>query len=366
MAEPSVLICIPTLGSGGAERQVRLLAPRLAARGLRLALFSRIGEADQSALAAQGVRCFPVKARGNYDPRRMFELRRAAAAARADIVHTFLPQMDIVGGAVALLTRRKWLLSERSSPLAYGGGGKDRLRARLGRRANAIVANSEAGLDVWPDHRDRRLIANGLDHDALAAAPALSGSDEAALAGRFVLASVARLSPEKRHDLLVAATARLKPAIPGLLTLFIGEGPDESALRAQAAALGIEDNVRFMGYRADVWSWLKRASLFVSMSQFEGHPNAVIEAAAARVPLILSDISAHRAAVGDDGARFVPVGEEAALVEALVEAVAALAGDQGAARAASEAALRQVAPLSIDRSADLYADLYRELVASAS
>jgi glycosyltransferase involved in cell wall biosynthesis len=362
MAEPSVLICIPTLGSGGAERQVKLLAPRLVARGLRLALFSRIGEADQRALAAQGVRCFPVKARGNHDPRRIVELRRAAAAARADIVHTFLPQMDIVGGAVALLTRRKWLLSERSSPLAYGGGGKDRLRARLGRRANVIVANSEAGLQVWPDHRDRRLIANGLDHDALAAAPALSGSDDAALAGRFVLASVARLSPEKRHDLLVAATARLKPAIPGLLTLFFGEGPGEAALRAQAVALGVEDDVRFMGYRGDVWSWLKRASLFVSMSVFEGHPNAVIEAAAARVPLILSDIAAHRAAVGDDGARFVPVGGEAALVEA----VAALARGAGAARAASEAALRWVAPLSIDRSADLYADLYRELAASAS
>lgn len=362
MAGPSVLICIPTLGSGGAERQVRLLAPRLVARGIRLALFGRIGEADAAALAEQGARCFPVQAKAHYDPRRFLELRAAARAVRADIIHTFLPQMDILGGTVALLSRRTWLLSERSSVQAYGAGGKDRLRARLGNRASAIVANSDSGLDVWPRHRDRQVIANGLDHAAIADAAPLQAEDEAMLAGRTVLASVARLWPEKRLDLLVAATARLKADIPDLITLFIGEGPGETALRAQAARLDVEEHVRFLGFREDVWSWLKRASLFASTSVFEGHPNAVLEAAAAGLPLVLSDIPMHRHAVGKGGARFAPVGDE----KALAAAILALVRDRGAARALAEAARRHVAPLSIDRAADRYAALYRRLAVSGS
>ena len=359
MTGPSVLICIPTLGSGGAERQVRLLAPRLVARGVRLALFGRIGAADAAVLVGQGVRCFPVRATAHYDPRRLFELRAAAAAAQADVIHTFLPQMDILGGAVALLSRRAWLLSERSSPQAYGTGRKDRLRARLGGRATAVVANSDSGLDVWPRHRDRQVIANGLDHAAIADAAPLPAGDEATLAGRTVLVSVARLWPEKRLDLLVAATARLKADVPDLLTLFIGEGPGEPALRTQAARLGVEEHVRFLGFREDVWSWLKRASLFASTSVFEGHPNAVLEAAAAGLPLVLSDIPMHRGAVGDGGARFVPVGDDAALADAILYFV----HNRDAARDLAEAARRHVAPLSIERAADRFAELYRRLAA---
>ena len=113
MTEPRVLICIPTLQTGGAERQLRMLVPRLADRGIAMALFSRFGD-EKAALAARGVRCFEPP-RGNYSPRLLSALGAAARASAADIIHTFLPQMDIAGGAVALLTRRTWLLSERSS-----------------------------------------------------------------------------------------------------------------------------------------------------------------------------------------------------------------------------------------------------------
>lgn len=362
MAEPSVLICIPTLASGGAERQVRLLAPRLVDRGIRLALFSRLGQADMMALEKQGVRCFPVKAAGNHDPRQFLELRSAARAVEADIVQSFLPQMDIVGGAVALSSGRIWLLSERSSLLAYGDGWKNRLRARLGRRAAAVVANSPSGLDVWPDHKNRQVIANGLDHAAIAAAAPLSAEEESGLAGRTIIVSVARLSPEKGLDLLLAAAARLKADIPGLLVVLMGEGPELAPLQALAARLGVGEHIRFMGFRDDVWSWLRRADLFVSPSAFEGHPNAVLEAAAAGLPLVLSDIFMHRDAVGDAGARFVPVGDEAALAAAIL----ALVRDPDAARAVARSARGHVEALSIDRAAARFADLYRRLAASAS
>lgn len=358
MRAPGVLICIPTLSTGGAERQLRLLAPRLAARGIRVGLFSRIEPAYAAALEAQGVRCFQAPRR-NHSPRMPTALGRAARGVEADIVHSFLPQMDIVGGAVARLTGRVWLLSERSSAPAYGSGLKDRLRFRLGRRATAIVANSAAGLDVWPGHPDRSVIANGIDHRAIAAAPPLPEADRRAVAGRMLIVSVARLSAEKRLDLLIDAVRRLRETHPGLLLLLIGRGPEEAALKARAEGLG--DQVRFLGFRPDAWSWLAAADLFVSASRFEGHPNAVLEAAAAGAPMVLSDIPMHRDAAGGDGALYVPPGDAGALAEG----IAALIADPAARDRLGAAARAHVASFSIEDAADRYAALYRRLAAAS-
>ncbi len=353
MAKPRVLICVPTLQTGGAERQLRMLVPRLADRGIAMALFSRIGD-EKDALAAHGVRCFEPP-RGNYSPRLLSALGTAARSCGADIIHTFLPQMDVAGGAVALLTRRTWLLSERSSISAYGTGPKDRLRFRLGRRATAIVANSEAGLDVWPGHPDRLVIRNGIDHAAIANCPPLTAADMAATDGRTVIVALARLTETKRLDLAMDAVGRLVESRPDLLFVIIGSGPDEAALRAQATRFS--DHVRLLGHRNDAPSWLRRANLFVSASDFEGHPNAVLEAAAAGVPMVLSDIPMHRDAAGAEGARFVPLGD----VEGFAAAIAGLLDDADERRRRVAAATQTIAPLSIDRAADLYAALYRRL-----
>ncbi|HEV2816388.1 MAG TPA: glycosyltransferase [Allosphingosinicella sp.] len=349
-----ILLCIPSLVGGGAERQVRLLAPRLVERGLKVSLFSRFVGDDAARLTAAGIACFPIAAAGNHDPRLVAELARAARAARAEVIHTWLTQMDVIGGAVALATRRRWVLSERSSPAGYGGRAKDRARAWLGRFADIVVANSAAGLAVWPDHPRRAIIANGVDFEAIDAAPAMP--PERAGAGRPLLVAVARLVPLKRIDAVLRAVARLRPDHPQLLLAIIGEGPQAGALKALAGELGIEGNVLFAGFREDGWSWLKAASAFVSASRFEGQPNAVLEAAAAGTPQVLSDIAMHRDAVGDGGALFVDPDDP----DALAAAVAALIERPALARDVAAAARSAVLPLAAGRAADLYAGLYRD------
>jgi glycosyltransferase involved in cell wall biosynthesis len=356
---PRVLLCIPTLRDGGAERQVRLLAGRLVERGVALSLFARLSAQEVALMTRAGVRCFPIRARGNHSPLLPLEMIRAVLGAEAEIVHTFLPQMDVLGGSAALLMRRVWLLSERSSPQAYAEGRKNRFRAWLGRRADAIVANSAAGLDVWPEHAARHVISNGLDLDAIQRAPTDLSGDRDVLSGRTVVISIARLSPEKRLERLIAAAARIRRELPDLLLVLVGSGP-AGALEDLAARLGVRDHVYFAGYRTDIWSWLKRASAFASTSSFEGQPNAVLEAAAAGIPQILSDIPMHRDAVGDDGALFVNPEDEAQLAAAILAHVK----DRDSAARFAAAARARVAALSIDGAADLFVGLYQALTAA--
>ncbi|MEA3030185.1 MAG: hypothetical protein QOG13_1510 [Sphingomonadales bacterium] len=355
-----VLLCIPNLGSGGAERQVRLLAPLLVDRGIRLSLFSRLAGADVAALTAAGIACFPIRSRGNHNPLLAVELARAAKAAEAQIIHTWLTQMDIIGGAIALATRRRWILSERSSAGAYGGRAKDRLRAWLGQFADVVAANSLAGLDVWPRHPGRIVIQNGVDHEAIRTASLAPWDAGTVNSGRTIIVSVARLAGQKRIDRMLHALARIRTDIADVLLVLVGEGPEERALKALADELGVADHVRFAGFQADAWSWIKSGSVFLSTSRFEGQPNAVLEAAAAGTPQVLSDIGMHRHAVGDGGAIFVDPDDQ----DALASAVVSLVRNAKLARAVASAAREAVLGLSVEQAADNYARVYRLAVSA--
>lgn len=98
---------------------------------------------------------------------------------------------------------------------------------------------------------------------------------------------VARLTSQKRLDLLVAAFASIEDRSATLTIL--GEGEDRGALTALVARLGLDDRVSMPGYDPNVIDTLRRADLFVLTSRYEGLPAAVIEAMAANCPVISTD-----------------------------------------------------------------------------
>jgi glycosyltransferase involved in cell wall biosynthesis len=92
--------------------------------------------------------------------------------------------------------------------------------------------------------------------------------------------------------------------------------------------------VVFAGYRSDLWALMKAASVFVSMSSFEGNPNVVQEAMACRLPLVVSDIEAHRRVLGAGAALFV----EAENAIELARAITGTLRDTSSARERAERA----------------------------
>jgi len=106
--------------------------------------------------------------------------------------------------------------------------------------------------------------------------------------------------------------------ISGLRLWVVGDGVDAPRLRQLAATLGLEDSVQFLGEREDVGEWLCRADVFVLSSRSEGLPVSLLEAMAAGLPLIVSDVGGMPEVARMTGAAaVVPPGSPDALADAI-------------------------------------------------
>jgi glycosyltransferase involved in cell wall biosynthesis len=350
-----VLHCIWRMGLGGTERQLVQLARAL--RKLKVEVLVATvfhGDLDDS-LAAVGVETPRVTASHKYDPRVLSRLVRLIRRVRPDVVQTWLTQMDIIGGTAAALTRVPWILSERSSRSAYPPSLLHRTRRLVGSRARAIVANSEGGRHHWAELVDGRVpiyvIPNIVPQEEIDAATALEEAE-----GADVILYVGRLSPEKNLATLLVGIARVMRRRDAT-AVFCGDGVLRSSLEALALELGIAERVRFLGGVNDVWSWMKSAAVVVSVSSFEGNPNAVLEAIAAGAPLVCSDIPAHREIVNEGCAWLV----DGTSPESIAGGILAALGDVDEARARAARAQGQIEARSAAIVASQYERLYREI-----
>lgn len=167
-------------------------------------------------------------------------------------------------------------------------------------------------------------IKNGVDTDKFSPRTAASQvpADSPWGVGDFVIGTVARVQDVKNHRALVDAFARLRAQRPDLAPhvrlSIVGDGPLLPAVRAQVAALGLQDAVWLPGARSDIKALLHSFSLFALPSLAEGTPVSLLEAMASGLPVVASRVGGIPEAV-DDGVhgRLVPVGDVEALAQAL-------------------------------------------------
>jgi len=135
--------------------------------------------------------------------------------------------------------------------------------------------------------RKLRMVHNGvpLHHFDVPVDNALRATLGVGVEQRIVL-TIGRLVQQKGHRYLLQAAAR----VPNAVFVLLGDGPEQSALEAQASALGVRNRVVFLGYRQDVPDLLACADLLVLPSLFEGLPLSVLEAMAAGKPVIATDV----------------------------------------------------------------------------
>lgn len=139
-----------------------------------------------------------------------------------------------------------------------------------------------------------------------------------------VIVSVGRLTYEKGIDVLLRAYASVRRTHPTWSLMVIGDGPLRGQMEALAVQLNVASSVHFRGTisPSSVAEELRRASVFVLASHFEGLPIAVIEAMACGKPVVMTETDgAHDLIVHPDHGRIVPIDDVAALASALNEMI---------------------------------------------
>jgi glycosyltransferase involved in cell wall biosynthesis len=348
--------------NGGAERQLGYLCAEQVRRGVEVHVALEYEGPNFERLRSSGATIHPLVGRGNHDPSLLWQLVRLCRRLRPDVVQTWLTQMDVLGGLAAQLSGVPWILSERSSSTAYPPTWKNRLRALVGRSASAVVANSTDGDAYWSarrgPHRLRRVIPNcppqaPLDDGGARLEPLVEP-------GHKMVLYVGRLDPVKNLPNLILAVEHASARVP-LRAYLCGDGSSRETTEQLIRERGLDHKVRLAGYVSNVWSWMKRADVFVSVSEREGCPNAVIEAALCDCPLVLSDISAHRELVTDRGAFFAGADSPQSIAEAIVRALV----DRGETAERVRAARASVHSLSAAEIAHRYQDVYEAVIAAA-
>lgn len=268
------------------------------------------------------------------DARALARLIRLMRAYRPDIVHTHTAKAGFLGRAAALTLRpRPAIVHTYHGHVleGYFGAAKSglylRLERALARVSDRLIGVSAATVDdlvrlgVAPREKFE-LLRIGLDLGPLAAPDQGAGQAlraELGIGAEDVLAVFAgRLAPIKRPDLLLEALALGRIAKPRLRLAIAGDGELRPELERQAGELGISDSVRFLGYRRELAPLYAAADLAVLSSDNEGTPVALIEAAAAGLPAVATEVGGVAEAVGRDGAMLVPPDDPPAFATALV------------------------------------------------
>lgn len=339
-----VLWLIKGLGPGGAEQL--LVSAAEVARDDRFEYSVAYVRADKqhlvAKLGASGVTtsCLAT-GRGGA---RLWPLRLRSRLREVDVVHAHSP---LLAGAVRLLVltlgsgrRPKVVTTEHNVWQSFSTPTRWLNRITAGRDQHRFAVSQEVRRSMTPRAaRATEVLIHGINHASFTREGVSRASIRAALglAPEAVVAlTVANFRTEKDYPNLLRATALACAEDPHLTVLAVGQGPLELEVRSVHASLDLGERFVLLGFRDDVPDLMLGVDLFVLGSAHEGLPVAIMEALAAGLPVVATDVGGVAEAVVDGENGFlVPARDPEALAAAMLQ----VAGDPDLRSALSRSAL---------------------------
>ena len=332
---PAVVVFLPSLAGGGAERAMVEVANALAAShaSVTLAVASIAGPYREE--IAPEVRLVDLAAGGTIAA--LLPLVRLLRRERPVALLSAMRHANIVAILATALARRgaglqtRVVISERSTISAMRRIERNHLSLFLDWLARMIYPHSDALIAVSEGVADDLRQELGASAPPihvvynptvtpelvqLAAAPVPHPWLDAA--GPPVIVAVGRLVAAKGYDVLLRAFAQVRRGRRCRL-IILGEGPDRNALEQQARHLQVDRDVLIPGFVVNPFAWLSRAALYVLSSRVEGLPNALVQAMACGTPVVSTDCPSGPREILESGqwGQLVPVDNPAALADAI-------------------------------------------------
>jgi glycosyltransferase involved in cell wall biosynthesis len=221
----------------------------------------------------------------------------------------------------------------------------------MSRTADAVSTNADAVRRLCIEEERAApsrvvVIPNGIDlvrFDEAATKPLQGPLPE----GKPLVAVVANLWPVKGHRTLLDAIGIVRERRPEVRFALVGEGPEREWLQLRAAELGLGESISFLGSRSDVPAILARADAFCLPSLAEGLPDELMEAMAARLPVVASAVGGIPELVDAQNGFVVPPGKPELLAARLLQVLAdpreaARLGEQGRRKIARDYSLARL------------------------
>lgn len=254
-------------------------------------------------------------------------LRKYIKKEKFDLAIAFLHPANYMVSIATKGLKTRSLLSERADPSLKTKGWYKSLSSILinilestKKTADFYVFQTKEAKSYYPKKAQKNsvVIPNPLPDKAIPE----PYSDER----EKIIVNVARLENiQKRQDVLIKAFAEVNKALPEYELHLYGDGPDEEIIKKWASESSAKDKIKFMGVSRDVLNDIRDASLFVLSSDYEGIPNALLEALAVGLPCISTDCSPGGARVLIDSYEngiIVPCGDIEKLKDAMIEVLA--------------------------------------------
>lgn len=318
------IFVIPRMGGGGAERVVSLLSNALAEHGNDVTVFTLVGGDSFYELNTKmhfesvGVtvsrksKISRMLSQLIFLPKSFFALYKRLKSGNYDVVISMLTECDLLVGWCKLFGLRfKHICSERNDPSKRKGVYFSMLKA-VYRHASLFVCQGKKVYEFYNNvpEQKKRIIPNPVDGEAL---PERIECDSKRVVG------VGRLNEQKNFALLIRSFANLGTDLSEYKLEIYGEGPERHSLQTLIDDLNLTDRVTLCGAQKNVQALISDAELYVMSSDYEGFPNALLEAMAIGLPVISTDFPtgiAHEL-ISEDNGIVVPLHDENAMTEAM-------------------------------------------------
>lgn len=324
---------VENLNRGGLERAVIDLIRAQVALGHRcqvVCLFERGSLADE--LAELDVPVHACAKRRGLDLSALRRARRLLRAHATEVLHTHNATAHYHAVLAALGLPIRCTINTRHGMGALEvGSRREWLYRRSLARTDAVVTVCEAArrellrLGTVPESR-LVAIPNGIRIERYAAADAdMRGRllDSLGLPAQTrVIGTVGRLAPAKDHLGLITAFAGMSDQVPDCVLVIVGDGELRGELEARIRATSLQDRVFLLGDRNDVGDLLRGFDLFAMSSRTEGYSIALIEASAAALPIVATEVGGNAEIVRDGvNGRLVPAGDSVRMMTTLRELI---------------------------------------------
>ncbi len=310
-----ILILISSLEGGGAERIATRVASSLAERhDVHIMPFSVSSNpyplSDKVKVNNAGL--FDLRQRSSIPYRYLISivygyiyLTIIRLSFRPQVTLSFLNKPNLLNAFT--LGGGKKIMSERNNPKKKGE--RHFLAAcQAYRHADKVFFQSETVRDMFPEEIRRKgvIVPNPVEVTCKA-----EGHSQRIVAS-------GRLKPQKNFPLLIRAFSRFSEKHPGHTLHIYGKGPQEGELRQLIGDLSLDGKVFIDGFVGNIQEAIKDAEMFVLSSDYEGMPNALLEAMMMGLPCVTTSFEGAEELFGDsDSCLMVPVGDETALSDAM-------------------------------------------------